>query len=64
MIPDNFHFMAFASNLTTNTCFHSDQILKYFDGTAIDFEDYHYKIAVITHNARVKDILVALCFGN
>ena len=48
MIPDNFHFMVFASNLTTNTCFHSDQILKYFYGTAIDFEDYHYKIAVIT----------------
>ena len=41
--------MVFASNLTTNTCFHSDQIPKYFDGTAIDFEDYHYKIAVITY---------------
>ena len=62
MIPDNFHFMVFASNLTTNTCFHSDQILKYFYGTAIDFEDYHYKIAVITHNAKVKDIFISTLF--
>ena len=43
--------------------FYLNQILKYFDGTAIDFEDYnHYKIAAISHKARVKDIFSCTLF--